>query len=85
VKCRYLHSEVNADRSRFWPICGSAIDVLIGINLLAKDWTSEVSLVAILDAIRRIFAQQHIADTTIGRCPRTSGPCDLYATGGPIR
>ncbi len=84
IKCRYLHSEINAiDRVEILRgLRKGDFDVLIGINLLREGLDLvEVSLVAILDADKEGFLRsERSLIQTIGRAARNiNGRAILYA------
>lgn len=84
IKCRYLHSEINAiDRVEILRgLRKGEFDVLIGINLLREGLDLvEVSLVAILDADKEGFLRsERSLIQTIGRAARNiKGRAILYA------
>jgi excinuclease ABC subunit B len=84
IKCRYLHSEINAiDRVEILRgLRKGEFDVLIGINLLREGLDLvEVALVAILDADKEGFLRsERSLIQTIGRAARNiKGRAILYA------
>jgi len=60
-------------------------DVLVGVNCSARDSTARVSLVAILDATRRLPPRPHSLIQTIGRAAPHHGRVLMYATSRPRR
>src|SRR6187399_325259 len=84
VKCRYIHSEVNAlDRVEILrELRLGVFDVLVGVNLLREGLDlPEVSLVAIMDADKEGFLRSDTAlIQTIGRAARNvNGRVIMYA------
>jgi excinuclease ABC subunit B len=84
VKCRYIHSEVNAlDRVEILrELRLGVFDVLVGVNLLREGLDlPEVSLVAIMDADKEGFLRDgRSMIQTIGRAARNeNGKVIMYA------
>jgi excinuclease ABC subunit B len=83
IRCRYIHSDIDTlERIEIMQDLRKGLfDVLIGVNLLREGLDlPEVSLVAILDAERRLLRSHRSLTQTIGRAARNlNGKAIMYA------